>query len=74
LSKFTGLIRRGVDYDSANFYQLFVMAYEQERQVAIQAATLAAQLCQQVRQTMVPEAIQKQDKSPVTVGISVPKP
>lgn len=36
--------------------------------MAIQAATLAAQLCQQVRQTMVPEAIQKQDKSPVTVA------
>lgn len=43
------------------------MAYEQEKQVAIQAATLAAQLCQQVRQDMV-QAIQKEDKSPVTVA------
>ena len=44
------------------------MAYEQEKQVAIQAAILAAQLCQQVRQDIVPEAIEKQDKSPVTVA------
>ncbi|PSN13035.1 3'(2'),5'-bisphosphate nucleotidase [filamentous cyanobacterium CCP5] len=43
------------------------MAYEQEKQVAIQAATLAARLCQQVRQDMV-TAIEKQDKSPVTVA------
>ena len=45
-----------------------IMAYEQEKQIAIQAATRAAQLCQQVRQDMVPEAMEKQDKSPVTVA------
>lgn len=44
------------------------MAYEQEKQLAIQAATLAAQLCEQVRNTIVPQAIEKDDKSPVTIA------
>lgn len=44
------------------------MAYEQERAVAIAAVTLAARLCEAVRRDMVPEAMEKSDKSPVTVA------
>jgi len=44
------------------------MSFEQEKKVAIAAATAAAIICEQVRQTMVPEAIEKKDKSPVTVA------
>ncbi|MGG6238249.1 3'(2'),5'-bisphosphate nucleotidase [Nodosilinea sp. AN01ver1] len=44
------------------------MAYEQERKVAIEAVRQAATLCEAVRLEMVPEAIEKQDKSPVTVA------
>ena len=44
------------------------MSFEQEKEVAIAAATAAAKICEQVRQTMVPEAIEKKDKSPVTVA------
>jgi 3'(2'), 5'-bisphosphate nucleotidase len=44
------------------------MAYEQEKQIAIEAVTQAAKLCETVRQVMVPEAIEKNDKSPVTVA------
>ncbi|MEB3290548.1 MAG: 3'(2'),5'-bisphosphate nucleotidase [Leptolyngbya sp.] len=44
------------------------MAYEQEKQVAVAAVRQAAQLCETVRQTLVPEAIEKNDKSPVTVA------
>jgi 3'(2'), 5'-bisphosphate nucleotidase len=44
------------------------MSYEYEKQVAIKAVTLAAQLCQQVRQTIRPEAIEKRDRSPVTIA------
>jgi 3'(2'), 5'-bisphosphate nucleotidase len=44
------------------------MSYESEKQVAIKAVTLAAQLCQQVRQTIRPEAIEKRDRSPVTIA------
>ncbi len=44
------------------------MAFEQEKVVAIAAAIAAAKVCEQVRQTMVPEAIEKKDKSPVTVA------
>jgi len=44
------------------------MSYEQERQVAIEAALTAAKLCEKVRQERVPEAIEKSDKSPVTVA------
>ena len=44
-------------------------AYAQEKQTAIEAVTLAAMLCRQVRADMVsPEALQKGDKSPVTVA------
>ncbi|PSR19080.1 3'(2'),5'-bisphosphate nucleotidase [filamentous cyanobacterium CCP3] len=44
------------------------MAYEKEKQVAIEAVRQAAKLCEAVRLEMVPEAIEKQDKSPVTVA------
>lgn len=43
-------------------------AYERERQVAIAAVTSAAQLCEQVRAHRSPDAIQKQDSSPVTIA------
>ena len=43
--------------------------YTQEKQTAIEAVTLAAKLCVQVRADMVgSEALQKGDKSPVTVA------
>ncbi|MFM7426213.1 MAG: 3'(2'),5'-bisphosphate nucleotidase [Elainella sp.] len=45
-----------------------VQPYAHERQVALEAVTLAAQLCQRVRQTIRPEAIEKRDRSPVTVA------
>ena len=44
------------------------MAYELEQQTAVKAVLLAAQLCQQVRQTIRPAAIEKLDHSPVTVA------
>jgi 3'(2'), 5'-bisphosphate nucleotidase len=44
------------------------MPYEREKQVAIEAAIAAAKLCEQVRQSIAPDAIEKQDKSPVTVA------
>ncbi len=44
------------------------MPFEKEKEVAIAAAINAATICEQVRQTMVPEAIEKKDKSPVTVA------
>lgn len=44
------------------------MAFEKEKEVAIAAAINAATICEQVRKTMVPEAIEKKDKSPVTVA------
>lgn len=43
------------------------MSYEKEKQVAINAAIAAAKLCQRVRQD-IPAAIEKSDKSPVTVA------
>jgi len=43
------------------------MSYELERRVAIDAVSLAAQLCERVRKSM-PQAIAKQDKSPVTIA------
>jgi 3'(2'), 5'-bisphosphate nucleotidase len=43
------------------------MSYIQEKEVAIQACMAAAQLCEQVRQN-IPEAIAKEDRSPVTVA------
>ncbi|MEL6138101.1 MAG: 3'(2'),5'-bisphosphate nucleotidase [Cyanobacteria bacterium J06628_6] len=44
------------------------MAYEKEKEVAIAAVTAAAVICQQVRTSITPEAIEKKDKSPVTVA------
>ena len=43
------------------------MSYELERRVAIDAVSLAAQLCERVRKSM-PQAVAKQDKSPVTIA------
>lgn len=43
------------------------MAYEKEIQVGMAAAIAAANLCQQVRAS-IPESIEKEDKSPVTVA------
>ena len=44
------------------------MAYEQELAVAIEAVMMAAKVCEAVRRDMVPEAMEKSDKSPVTVA------
>ncbi len=44
------------------------MAYELEKKIAMEAVRQAATLCETVRLDMVPEAIEKQDKSPVTVA------
>ena len=42
------------------------MSYEKELTVAIQACLQSAKLCERVRST-IPEAIEKVDRSPVTV-------
>lgn len=44
------------------------MGYEQELAIAKTAVMQAAQLCEAVRREMVPEAMEKSDKSPVTVA------
>ena len=44
------------------------MPYEREKQVAVEAALSAAKLCEQVRQEMGPEAMEKKDGTPVTVA------
>lgn len=44
------------------------MLYEQEKQVAITAVTTAAKLCEQVRREQGSLAIEKPDKSPVTIA------
>ena len=44
------------------------MKYEQEKQVAIEAVVAAAKLCEQVRHRRSSGAIQKQDRSPVTIA------
>ncbi|MEM6448767.1 MAG: 3'(2'),5'-bisphosphate nucleotidase [Cyanobacteria bacterium P01_D01_bin.105] len=44
------------------------MSFEQEKAVAIAAVTAAAQVCESVRATINPEAIEKKDKSPVTIA------
>ncbi|MGJ3253390.1 MAG: 3'(2'),5'-bisphosphate nucleotidase [Elainellaceae cyanobacterium] len=44
------------------------MAYELEKQVAIAAVIDAGKLCERVRRDITPEAIEKKDKSPVTVA------
>jgi 3'(2'), 5'-bisphosphate nucleotidase len=43
------------------------MGYQTEKQIAISAVIQAAKLCQRVRQD-IPAALEKQDKSPVTVA------
>jgi 3'(2'), 5'-bisphosphate nucleotidase len=43
------------------------MSYELERRVAIDAVLMAARLCERVRKSM-PQAIAKNDKSPVTIA------
>jgi 3'(2'), 5'-bisphosphate nucleotidase len=44
------------------------MAYEKELAIAQDAVIQAAKLCEAVRRDMVPEAMEKSDKSPVTVA------
>ncbi len=44
------------------------MSYNQEKEVAIQAVTEAAKLCQLVREQLVVDSLEKGDKSPVTVA------
>lgn len=44
------------------------MAYEKELSVAKEAVMMAAKVCEAVRRDMVPEAMEKSDKSPVTVA------
>ena len=44
------------------------MAYASEKELAIQAVIAAAQLCERVRHDIVPQAIEKDDKSPVTIA------
>jgi 3'(2'), 5'-bisphosphate nucleotidase len=44
------------------------MAYEKELAIAQDAVMQAAKLCEAVRRDMVPEAMEKSDKSPVTVA------
>jgi 3'(2'), 5'-bisphosphate nucleotidase len=44
------------------------MAYEIEKQIAIKAALAAGQLCERVRDEISPEAIEKKDRSPVTIA------
>ena len=44
------------------------MSFEKEREVAIAAVTAATKVCETVRATIKPEAIEKKDKSPVTIA------
>ncbi len=44
------------------------MSYQREQQVAIQAVTAAAQLCEQVRREEGSLTLTKPDRSPVTVA------
>jgi 3'(2'), 5'-bisphosphate nucleotidase len=44
------------------------MSYKKERQIAIEAVTKAAQLCQIVRAELVVDSLEKDDRSPVTVA------
>ncbi|GAB4425896.1 MAG: 3'(2'),5'-bisphosphate nucleotidase [Anaerolineae bacterium] len=44
------------------------MKYARERQIAIEAVTLAAQLCRAVQAGLVLKALEKDDRSPVTVA------
>ena len=47
---------------------IIIMSYDREKTVAINAAIAAATLCEQVRQNIAPDAIEKKDKSPVTIA------
>lgn len=44
------------------------MAYEEACAIAVEAVTTAAKLCEAVRRDMVPDAMEKSDRSPVTVA------
>ena len=44
------------------------MSYEREKKIAIEAVMAAAQLCEEVRRQIAPQAIEKKDRSPVTVA------
>lgn len=44
------------------------MAYSQEVQIATAAVQAAARLCEAVRQDLVPQAMEKRDRSPVTIA------
>lgn len=44
------------------------MSYEQEKQVAIEATAAAAKLCEQVRSERASAAMEKHDRSPVTIA------
>lgn len=44
------------------------MSYEREMEIAFEAALRASKLCEQVRQKLDPEPIQKEDRTPVTVA------
>ena len=44
------------------------MSYTYEKQVAIQAALAAATLCDRIQKEIVPQAIEKNDRSPVTIA------
>lgn len=44
------------------------MSYDREKKIAIEATIAAAKLCEQVRLNISPEAIEKKDKSPVTIA------
>ena len=44
------------------------MPYEQEKRVAIEAATTAAKLCEQVSRERASDAMEKRDRSPVTIA------
>ncbi len=44
------------------------MTYPQEKQIAIEAVTKAARLCQMVRTEMVVDSLEKGDRSPVTMA------
>ena len=55
-------------FDDAKSRENTIMSYEREKQIAIEATIAAAKLCEKVRQNISPEAIEKKDKSPVTIA------
>jgi 3'(2'), 5'-bisphosphate nucleotidase len=44
------------------------MLYEREQEVAIAAARMATSLCESIRREITPEAMEKRDRSPVTIA------